>query len=325
MEPTFSIVIPAFNQAEWLERALFSVARQAFPPHEVIVINDGSTDRTRELLDGWGRTLRVIHQENQGLSASRNRGAAEATGDYVVYLDSDDILLPWAVEVLRREAGEAGSPSLILSLAYPFRDDGELRDLCFEAINSERWPDYLASSLARYRITVAGAIRRDVLLESGGFLNAADGAEDHDFWLRTGTSPGFVYIRAPAIYGYRQHGTSVTHRTDRVFNGISYIIEGEKLGRYPGGAKRAAERRALIGNLAGWGIQRCHETGGRREAVRLYLQSTLLLLRLGMHRKLIKLLILLLGRPRSRASSRPSGARRNDVSRAPIPSLSKRP
>ena len=97
--PSISIVIPTYNRAGTIERALDSVFAQTFQDFEVIVVDDGSRDATRERVALYGDRVRYIYQENQGCSAARNRGIAEARGAFVAFLDSDDEWLPLKLDV----------------------------------------------------------------------------------------------------------------------------------------------------------------------------------------------------------------------------------
>src|SRR5712672_3063531 len=92
--PKVSIIIPAYNQARFLGVAIESALRQTFSDLEVIVIDDGSTDQTRQVAAGFGDRIRYIHQDNTGLPGARNRGIRESSGEYLCFLDSDDFYHP---------------------------------------------------------------------------------------------------------------------------------------------------------------------------------------------------------------------------------------
>ncbi|HWZ87882.1 MAG TPA: glycosyltransferase family 2 protein, partial [Polyangiaceae bacterium] len=92
--PLVSVVMPAYNVAWCIGRAVDSVLAQDFQARELIVVNDGSTDDTRAVLEGYGGTIHVIDQENRGMSAARNVGIRNAHGTYVAFLDADDWWLP---------------------------------------------------------------------------------------------------------------------------------------------------------------------------------------------------------------------------------------
>jgi len=125
--PRVSVVIPAYNGEAYLEACLASVCAQTAPPLEVLVIDDGSTDRTAAIAQAFaardGR-VRCIRQENTGVSAARNRGVAEAAGDWIAFLDGDDLWLP---EKLERQLAlqEATGADLLYTAAACIDENGE--------------------------------------------------------------------------------------------------------------------------------------------------------------------------------------------------------
>lgn len=107
--PAISIIVPVYNSAPYLKRALDSIRRQSMKHYEVILINDGSTDSSRDILLSYCRKdarFRLIDQENSGVSAARNAGLKAARGEYIAFLDSDDFLAPFYLQRLYRAAVE---------------------------------------------------------------------------------------------------------------------------------------------------------------------------------------------------------------------------
>lgn len=94
MTPAFSVIIPVYNGAATLARAVDSVLAQHWPVHEVIIVDDGSTDATAAVARGYGDRVRYVRQDNAGVSAARNQGARLATGDWLAFLDADDWYYP---------------------------------------------------------------------------------------------------------------------------------------------------------------------------------------------------------------------------------------
>lgn len=92
--PLVSVIIPAYNAAEFLAEAIDSALEQDYPNKEIIVVNDGSTDQTEKVLSDYGSRIRYINQVNSGVAAARNTGLSAADGDYIAFLDADDIWLP---------------------------------------------------------------------------------------------------------------------------------------------------------------------------------------------------------------------------------------
>src|SRR5690242_12732553 len=95
----FSVVIPTYNRMRFLPSALKSVWYQTYQDFEVIVIDDGSTDETQIYLSSIGSKVRYIRQTNHGPGAARNIGVQAAIGDYIAFLDSDDLWFPWTLDV----------------------------------------------------------------------------------------------------------------------------------------------------------------------------------------------------------------------------------
>ncbi|MCM0082860.1 glycosyltransferase family 2 protein [Geomonas sp. Red32] len=114
MEPLVSILIPAFNAEKWIEETLTSAVNQSWPKKEVIVVDDGSTDATREIASHFQSTnVKIVTQENAGACAARNRALSIAQGDFVQWLDADDLLVPDKIERQLREFHLQGDDSLL--------------------------------------------------------------------------------------------------------------------------------------------------------------------------------------------------------------------
>ena len=93
-KPTISVIIPTYNCDRFIAQAIESVLNQKDCEYEVIVIDDGSTDRTKKIVNQYAHSIRYIHQKNQGVAVARNRGIAEAKGELIAFLDADDYFLP---------------------------------------------------------------------------------------------------------------------------------------------------------------------------------------------------------------------------------------
>ena len=112
--PRFSIVIACYNQRHFVQAAVESAISQPHPSKEVIAVDDASSDGTPEVLDGFGDSIRLVKfAKNQGALAARNHGSSLATGEYLVFLDGDDVLMPWTLQVYERLIA-AQSPKIIL-------------------------------------------------------------------------------------------------------------------------------------------------------------------------------------------------------------------
>jgi glycosyltransferase involved in cell wall biosynthesis len=210
-----SIVIPTYNRARLLREALQSALAQTHADGEVIVVDDGSTDETAAVVAECGDTVRYLRQENAGVAAARNRGAGAATGDYLHFLDSDDILHPQAIERLlalleaHPEAGMAYGQTSVGTPDGPpsplFVPDGARpTGVCPGA--SE-----LRHLLRRNYIHLGAALlRRSVWERIGGFNPAFQSiCEDWDVWVRAATTSAVGYM-PHVVLGYRLQPDGLT-------------------------------------------------------------------------------------------------------------------
>ena len=112
---TFSVIMPIYNAAPYLREAIDSVCCQTFTDCELICVDDGSTDGSAAILDEISVTdprVRVIHQANQGVAVARNRGLDEAMGDWITWVDADDLYAPWRLEEFAEVRHSAAQVSL---------------------------------------------------------------------------------------------------------------------------------------------------------------------------------------------------------------------
>jgi glycosyltransferase involved in cell wall biosynthesis len=124
VKPLVSILVPCYNAEPWVAQTLRSALAQTWPRTEVIVVDDGSRDRSREAVRPFASArLKLICQENRGASAARNRALAEAQGDFIQFLDADDLLAPDKLEVQLRRLGEAGPDCVAACRWGRFHDD----------------------------------------------------------------------------------------------------------------------------------------------------------------------------------------------------------
>lgn len=125
--PRFSVIIPTYNYGRFVSRAIDSALDAAGPTRQVIVIDDGSTDDTTAVLAGYGDRILAERQTNQGVSAARNRGLDRATGDYIIYLDADDRLLPEAFTVFDQSITRHPEAGLVFGGYVSIEEDGRVK------------------------------------------------------------------------------------------------------------------------------------------------------------------------------------------------------
>jgi glycosyltransferase involved in cell wall biosynthesis len=209
--PQVSVVIPCYQQAEYLGEAVTSVVGQTFGDWEIVIVDDGSPDNTAEVAGALiagnpDRTIRLLRQPNAGLAAARNAGIAASSGRFILPLDADDILLP---EMLAKTVALLDSQP---GVAIAYTDQRQ-----FGAVSRiVKTADWDTDLQRRRNLFAATALfRRDVWDAVGGYDPAMrDGYEDWDFWLGA-AERGFVGRRIPeALFGYRIK-TSSMHVTAR--------------------------------------------------------------------------------------------------------------
>jgi glycosyltransferase involved in cell wall biosynthesis len=175
-----SVVIPAYNAVPYLKETIESALSQSYAPHEIIVVDDGSTDGTADIARSFGSKIRLLQHANRGVAASRNRGIEEATGDWIALLDADDAFLK---DKLLLQAGAVKQNPSALFVYTGMRllfEDGSTRD-CLAPSQDQLWPALRYRSLF---VPSSVVIQRSALLACGGFDGAFSGAADWELWLR---------------------------------------------------------------------------------------------------------------------------------------------
>jgi glycosyltransferase involved in cell wall biosynthesis len=176
--PLVSIIVPCYNQANYLNDALESVLNQSYPNWECIIINDGSEDNTEELCSLWikkNKRFKYLFQENSGLSAARNYGIQNAKGEYILPLDADDMV----------------GRNYIFSAIKSFKEEPKLKivyaevEKCGKESGLLIVPDFSLKALARGNMIVCSAIFKKTNWKSvGGYdTNLVFGLEDWEFWI----------------------------------------------------------------------------------------------------------------------------------------------
>ena len=126
--PFFSTIIPVYNRAELAAAAIESALAQEDNDQEIIVVDDGSTDDTPKALARFGDRIRIVRQENRGPGAARNLGIQHATGQYVTFLDSDDLWFPWTLRMYREAIRRYQEPSFVAGRAVEISHEESARE-----------------------------------------------------------------------------------------------------------------------------------------------------------------------------------------------------
>jgi glycosyltransferase involved in cell wall biosynthesis len=220
--PTVSAVIPTYNRARHVVEAIDSVLAQSRPPDEIIVIDDGSTDDTAERLKKYGLGIRYVRQENRGPSAARNRGMKEAQGDFVAFLDSDDLWVSGKTEMQLNFFASNPHIDFVFGNMVSFSEeiDGESLEIKDPAIE-----DYLVAhqlNLERFfellivqNVVATGTVmaRRVSLSRVGDFDESRAISEDFDYWLRAAVSCRWGFVNSILMKRRRHSGNLIASWT----------------------------------------------------------------------------------------------------------------
>ena len=180
--PLVSVIIPTYNRGWVVKEAIDSVLDQDFSDYELIVVDDGSNDNTREILGAYGKAITVLQQSNRGVSAARNRGIAEAAGRLIAFLDSDDLWLPrkltTQVKFFEENADAVINQTQEIWVRNGLRVNPKKRHHKFSGMIFER-------SLALCLVSPSAVMIKKSLFDAVGvFDEQLPACEDYDLWLR---------------------------------------------------------------------------------------------------------------------------------------------
>jgi glycosyltransferase involved in cell wall biosynthesis len=204
---TISVIIPTYNYARYLRDAIDSVLAQTVAPLEIIVVDDGSTDDTPQVLAAYGEKIRAIHQSNLGVAAARNTGLAAARGECIAFLDSDDLWLPRKLEL--QIARLESDPSLGLVHCGAETFDGEATLDVLEGM--EGWVGEAILRLDRMVIPVPGSgilLPKRIIGEVGDFDVRLPPSDDWDLCYRVAARYPIGFV-PEVLVRYRLHGGGI--------------------------------------------------------------------------------------------------------------------
>ncbi len=251
--PAVSVVIPTFERATTLGRALRSVLAQTRPPDEVVVVDDGSTDGTGELVGREFPGVRYLLQANRGVSAARNRGISAAGGEWIAFLDSDD---EWRPEKLERQlAAVAAAPGYLLCHTDEIWIRAGRR-VNPRAKHAKAGGWIFERSLALCAISPSAAlVHRRLFGEVGLFDEELAACEDYDLWLRVTCRYPVLFVDEPLVVKHGGHADQLSRRVwglDRFrILALEKLLAGDGLAERDRRLASAELRRRLAIFLAG--------------------------------------------------------------------------
>jgi len=205
--PRISVLIPTYNRDRYLIEAIRSVEAQTSRDWEMVVADDGSTDDTRRVVEAFGGAVRYLYQQNQGVSAARNLAFRESSGEYVVFLDSDDYLLPNALADLSAALDSDRNCDVVYSDGFVV-DDGGARLAAISDYSPRPFDDTIGSFIVGNPLGLHGTMfRRSALMRvDGPFDEQMLGYEDWDMLMRLKASDGIFCFLPVRTACYRFHG-----------------------------------------------------------------------------------------------------------------------
>lgn len=218
-----SVIVPAYNAEPFLADAVRSALAQTWGNVEVIIIDDGSTDGTGAIADGLAardRRVRVVHCRNGGLSSARNVGLSVAKGEFVCFLDADDMFLPEKIE--RQAAFLAVFPGCDLVYSDHYVGDSTLTPMLLAC----RRPPFPIEEILTFRnwfAPISPLLRSSFAERIGGFDETLRGSEDWDYWIRASQCGVLSYLPGP-VGVYRTHPAQMTTNWARMRTCIQKVI-----------------------------------------------------------------------------------------------------
>ena len=234
--PRVSTVITSYNKGAFLAEAIESALAQDYVPHDIIVVDDGSTDDTRQVAMAFGDRIRFIHQETGGQSNAKNRGIRESRGEFIAFLDGDD---RWRDGKLRKQVplfqgrprvGVVYSPSRWFS-----QRSAEAAETCLPPVRRYRRGAVLEAILVDNFVPFSSAlVRRSALDRAGWFDDACRIAPDYELWLRLAREYEFDYVDE-VLLDYWVGGNRIGEQHGTKFEHVMKIQEGFLARYYPAG------------------------------------------------------------------------------------------
>ena len=276
MNKLISVIIPTYNCGACIKEALDSVLTQTFTDHEVIVVDDGSTDNTRGVIGSFGEKVRYIYQENKGVSAARNTGIRNAAGRFIAFLDADDVWLERKLELQMKAIADSDSIGIVTCGLFCVRGKDDIEKEVIPKNYADK--DSLIEELCCDPGIFFGAgsavlVRRECFQRLGFFDETLDAAEDWEMCLRIARHYQVRSVQLPLLEYRARSGSAVSGQNAERFlaNELRFmakLFQSGELRRRIFLKARAYSHRYL--RAAG-----ACEAIGRREGAKKYLLKTI--------------------------------------------------
>jgi len=274
----FSVIIPTYNRGWVIKESINSVLRQNFNDYEVIVVVDGSMDNTMEILGEFNAKIIVLKKDNEGPAQARNYGAKNAKGEYLIFLDDDDIFFPYTLEVYNKIINIMNYPPFLVGQAIFFSEEKiPPIENKVSGINIVAYKDYFSKDRSIFTSCSMMVVRKDIFQKIEGFRSISTKQslmhEDFHFLLKVGTFGPAVVILEPNLYGYRFHNQNTVKDIPRVLRSILVLIKELKTDEKLNYNLRKYGKYLIIGGTSYYWIKKAFKNGIIIDSTKLLLKS----------------------------------------------------
>lgn len=268
-DPLFSVVIACHNHEGLVREAVESALSQEFVSKEVIAVDDGSSDRTAEVLSTFGSSITFTRfPVNRGAGSARNHGASLARGKYLVFLDGDDALLPHTLAIYGQLV-TARHPTILLGRSAQCYGKLPPAPEPPREVQYVEYPDFLAKDRPWLYNTSSLVVERAPFLAAGGWSEEIFYQDIQDLLNKLAIAGTTLLVLAPDTVWYRMHATNAVRRVQPFIDGIYLLLRKAKSGTYPGGSEQRFRRDAWFGGLIFYWTKEAISTGFYRDGFAL--------------------------------------------------------
>jgi len=243
-----SIIIATYNCANYISDAIDSVLKQTYSDYEIIVVDDGSTDKTKEVLKKYNNIIKYLYQDNQGPGIARNKAIENSTGEYFAFLDADDMWFPDRLAIGVKILDEEPEVGLVHGYDINILGNGKLTNINNK--NKKRiLSGYIADNLLLRKVHINGGtvLFRRECIEKIGHLDenlSKIGLEDRDLWYRIAREYKVKFVDKPLAY-YRIRKNSLSKNYENMMKARYYLVNKY----YPEGSSNSSNRKKIFSSM----------------------------------------------------------------------------
>jgi glycosyltransferase involved in cell wall biosynthesis len=248
--PKVTVIIPCYNREKYIRETIDSALAQTYPNTEIVAVDDGSTDSTREVLESYGHRIRVLEHPggvNKGQSAAINLGLQSTQSEYVAILDSDDLFVPEKVERQAEYLEQHPEVGLVYSNGWAMSENGKRLYKFYGNGHVEKSKPERVLLGCYFLLPNNALVRRSVFNLVGGFDESLRSGQDHDMAIRLAEVTTIGYFNENLFF-YRRHGDSISFRKTKLRWENGFKILEKAANRYPY-PRRVLRHRAAVLNF----------------------------------------------------------------------------